>query len=46
MLEIEQQAIIAKNKGKEAWLQEFNPNPVTKEIILEILENEETENKN
>jgi len=37
MLEIENQYIIAKNKGIEVWLNDFKPNRIYKEIIEELL---------
>lgn len=40
MLDIENQFIIATNKGQEIWLQDFKPNRIIKAIILELLENE------
>lgn len=44
MLDIENQFIIATNKGEETWLQDFKPNRLIKQIILELLENETTNN--
>lgn len=38
MLDIENQFIIATNKGQEIWLQDFKPNRIIKEIILELLQ--------
>lgn len=38
ILDIENQFIIATNKGQEIWLQDFKPNRIIKEIILELLE--------
>ncbi|KGO89752.1 hypothetical protein [Flavobacterium suncheonense] len=41
MLEIENQFIVAKNKGVEVWLKDYHPNRIYKEIIQELL----TENR-
>lgn len=42
ILNIENQFIIATRKGVETWLQDFKPNRLIKEIILELLENDTT----
>lgn len=38
--EINDQHVIAKYKGKEAWLKEFNPTSIHRSIVLELLNNE------
>ena len=38
--EINDHHVIAKYKGREAWLKEFNPSTVHRGIVLELLDND------